>query len=197
MKQFLLFSLALACGSATLAAQAVDQYQPRTFDSSQSMATQPTVLTVVPPAPRCPVGMRAQHAPGSTLVRVAPGQPDPPAQRGPAERAFVQRLTMTLTNSKPTGIVAAHVTVHGTTGKPRVMNLSDGRRQPGESVRALDLAFDQTAIRETSAPMAVPGFTSVSRIDLDSVTYADGTTWKSDPGSCSIAPDGMMLVSAR
>jgi len=41
----------------------------------------------------------------------------------------------------------------------------------------------------------VPGLSAVSMIDLNSVTYSDGSTWKLAAGSvCSSRIDPMMLV---
>lgn len=48
-----------------------------------------------------------------------------------------------------------------------------------------------------SSDLSLRRFTSVTSVDLNSLTYADGATWQaSSPGACSVVPDPLMLVSA-
>jgi hypothetical protein len=47
-----------------------------------------------------------------------------------------------------------------------------------------------------SGDFGLPGFASASRVDLDSVTYSDGTVWKlAGNEMCHVAPDPMMLIN--
>ena len=49
-----------------------------------------------------------------------------------------------------------------------------------------------------SSDLSLSRFTAVTSVDLNSITYADGTTWHtSSPAACSITPDLIMLVAAR
>ena len=46
-----------------------------------------------------------------------------------------------------------------------------------------------------SGDFRLPGFVSADRIDLQSITYEDGSTWKlAGKESCRVAPDPIMLV---
>jgi hypothetical protein len=46
--------------------------------------------------------------------------------------------------------------------------------------------------------MLFKGFTSVRWIDLDSITYADGSMWHSSPQrKCQVVPDRFMLVARQ
>jgi hypothetical protein len=195
------FALTLcAIGLAAQArAQAIDQYHPRSFgtagmeglgnDGTQNAnARHFTVLQLAPAqASACPVPMRAQQGASGGLVAVRRGQATPPAP------AF--RLTLTLTNPKSTGIASARVTVHGLSGKTRAIPTDSAPES--DLARTMNIRFDDSANAET-ADLLLRGFTTVTRIDLDSLTYADGATWTASAGaSCHVAPDPLMLLSAR
>jgi len=52
--------------------------------------------------------------------------------------------------------------------------------------------------REAAADVTVPGLSGVTTIELNSVTYADGSTWKLAGGSVCRSPiDGFMLIGNR
>jgi hypothetical protein len=60
----------------------------------------------------------------------------------------------------------------------------------------LNLTLDPNA--NASADLTLKSFTSVTRIDLDTIDYADGSSWKSSTAqACRIAPDGLMLIGSR
>jgi hypothetical protein len=60
----------------------------------------------------------------------------------------------------------------------------------------LDLSLDPNA--NVSADLTLKSFTTVSRIDLDAIDYADGSSWQSSTSqTCRIAPDLLMLVASR
>jgi hypothetical protein len=190
MKRTFALSFFMLLGSAALAAQAIDMNHPQGASTVQMVFLNGSPQQNPPAAaPACPVSMRAQHAMGGALVKATPGHS--------TQRLSFQRLVLTLTNRSASGITGATVTVHGTTGKARVMPAGASGDDDSDDAQVLDLAFDQGAVKETSANLAVRGLTSVSRIDLNSVTYADGTTWKSDSYVCYAVPDPNMLVSAR
>ena len=64
--------------------------------------------------------------------------------------------------------------------------------------RTLDVTFTSEADGSSTAELDLPAFTSVQTVRLDSITYADGSTWKvADARVCSVAPDGFMLISGR
>lgn len=172
---------ALLLSSITLAAQAVDQYHPRKIEKW------PVVVTVY--ANQCPVGMRAQHTPGGGLVAVAPGRP--------ADRGFSQRLRLTLANPKPVRITGATITVHGLDGKARVTPSDSSEDDSAEQTRRLQIGFFDGSVKQTWSDLSVPGIVSVTRIDLESVSYEDGSTWSATRVGCHIVPDTFMLVSAR
>jgi hypothetical protein len=184
MHRTVAFSFVILLASAALAAQSA----PQSKEGLQSTKT--VIVNPGEAAPSCPIAMSARHAGGGEMVKVSPGEP--------AQQIPVQRLTLTLTRPNSPGIAAATVTVHGFTGKTRYVPLgaSEAARD-GKTVddgKTIDVAF---AAGSTATLLRAPGFTAVTRIDLESVTYADGATWKSDGRVCSVTPDGLMLVNAR
>jgi hypothetical protein len=51
--------------------------------------------------------------------------------------------------------------------------------------------------RPITTDLSLSHFTAVTSIDLDSITYADGSTWRSaSAGACSVVPDKRMLIAA-
>ena len=133
--------------------------------------------------------MHAQQRAGGDVLITRDGQRHPLSQR-------IHLILGGFTN--PARIVAAKVTVRGTNGKPRAVPtalLPDGS---GETTKTLDLKFEVSEKGEVSTDMSLAGFTSVSSIRLDSLTFADGSIWVPTNGkTCRTAPDPFMLVSAR
>jgi hypothetical protein len=69
---------------------------------------------------------------------------------------------------------------------------------PSDATRTLDVAFPAGSDKNASADLWVPGMSAVYSIDLVSVTYADGSTWKLAAGkTCHTPIDGVMLVGGR
>jgi len=140
-------------------------------------------------AQECPVSMHAQQRAGGDVLVTRDGQRHP----------LSQRIHLILGDFKnPARVVSAQVTVRGANGKPRAVPTAFSPGGPGEATKTLDLKFDVTENGEVSTDLSLAGFTSVSSIRLDSLTFADGSTWvSSDSKTCRTAPDPFMLVSAR
>ena len=139
----------------------------------------------------CPVDMRVRQRMGGGTVAVD--------KDGTRRQIFAQRLRLIL-NSLRQGegdrkAVSATVTVHGTGAKARMQSLRSGSVS-NSMVKSfhVDLAhWDEPGV---SGEFLLPGFTSASQVDLESVTYDDGTTWKlSNNQSCRVAPDPLMLIA--
>jgi hypothetical protein len=131
----------------------------------------------------CPVSMRAQHRSNPSLMNARNATPEPLAQR------------IHLTASSGTyssAILSINVTVRGTTAKARTLPTSQA--DPSDAAMTFNLRADQA--NAVASDLLLRGFTSVQAIDLESVTYADGSSWlASTARSCSITPDNLMLVS--
>jgi hypothetical protein len=118
----------------------------------------------------CPIELKASlNSPGKIVPIV-------PAKKG-RSTGNEHRLQITLSNPK-SEVVAARITVHGfpVGGRvdPAVLYLT---KNPAEITKTI--AFDQivAAGQNTSFGVAVPNFSAVTSIDLDSVTYSDGSGW--------------------
>jgi hypothetical protein len=137
----------------------------------------------------CPVAMEAKLLGGADMRRVGEK-----AMGGPG-----QRIRLTLRDrTNPAKVVGAKVAVRGTDGKPRMSALADSGNRTGEVTRTVTLSFNDRGESWAAADLVLRGLTSVSRVRLESLTYADGTTWQPEQGSsCSIVPDPLMLVAGR
>jgi hypothetical protein len=108
-----------------------------------------------------------------------------------------QRLHLIVTNPDSRRVVQASVTVRGFADKARVVQTMSSSDSP-DAARTMDVRFLAGSGKEVSADLRVPGLTAVSAIDLNSVTYADGSIWKlAAGGSCRSWIDGLMLVSGN
>ncbi len=151
-------------------------------------------LNFVIPAPlsfACPVVMDARHEDGlhrRVLVNGAAAQETPGL-----------RFVLTLINPQSTRIVKAKVTVHGTNGKWQLFKADTAQTGSAEASKTLELEFTSPGDeKNVSANLMLPGFTSVTSIELDSLTYANGSSWKfAGRGSCQVAPNPFMLVDAQ
>ena len=174
-------SLTAALAVFTLSAAA----QAPAVDSS--LVWTPTTMQ-----PVCPVDLRAERGTGSGLVITHTSE-----HHGPT--GIAQQLHMTFTNRLPKNAVGVTLTVHGLTAAFRIMPATQSAAASGGTITRtlhLDLTLDPNA--NASADLTLKSFTSVIRIDLDALDYADGSNWtRSATQTCRIAPDGLMLISSR
>ena len=92
-------------------------------------------------------------------------------------------------------VVSASVAVHGLTPQSRVVPVQSGDER-AQASRKLKVSFSSDASGAAGADLAVRGFSAVLSIDVDSVTFADGSTWKSAAGACRVIPDPVMLIGS-
>jgi hypothetical protein len=141
----------------------------------------------------CPVDMEARHATQTPVSMNAGGENAPDNKVVPQ----LQRLHLTLTNPSSRDIVSAQFTAHGFSKKPRAMDLSSGSNET-DLAKTIDIALGVKGKGHASHDLSLNHFTAVTSIDLNSISYADGTTWRApSPGACSITPSGVMLVAAN
>jgi hypothetical protein len=159
-----------------------------TRTASQEEAQKATASVL---ANNCPISLHAGHAPGGDMIEV----------NGKRVHNTAQRLHLSISDSDSKRIVAANVTVHGFSNKARYMPAMSAQ-DSSDAAKTLDVRFPSgqgsESDKERSAELAVPGLTAVTVIDLNSVTYSDGSTWKlASGGSCRSWVDGLMLVSSQ
>ena len=119
-------------------------------------------------------------------------------ENGVKRPLFAPRLRLFLddvrTDKSSQRIVSAAVTVHGSKSTAKVRPI-DSKTDPGDLAMTLNVSLADWGEPGVSGDFRLPGFTSANRVDLQSVTYADGSTWKLSGGeSCRVAPDPLMLV---
>jgi hypothetical protein len=175
-------------GTLPLIAQAVSNQVVR-LQTAPLPQAQVTLVQIMPQAGACPVSVHAQQAASWNRMEVGSDHP-----KGPA-----QRLHLTLANPDSSRITKATVTVRGLTPKTRATPtpLTVGRDR-SNAARTLDVPFSSASGKEVSADLWVSGLSAVYTVDLVSLTYADGSTWKLATGqSCRTSIDGFMLIGAR
>jgi hypothetical protein len=174
-------SFVVLLGSAALAAQA----NPQGFGVSGMEPVQTTVIQLPQPA-GCPVLLNARQAPGG----------NPMVVNGVRIKGIAQLLHLIVTSPNSKRVVAANVTVHGFANKGRVVPTLSAQ-DSSDATKTFDVKFPAEP-KEISTDLAVPGFSAVSAIDLNSVTYADGSTWKLAAGStCSSRIDPIMQTGSH
>jgi hypothetical protein len=143
------------------------------------------------PGADCPVGLKINHG-SSFLKRDTEYGPFAP----PAPKVQEQRIQLTMTNPSPKKIVSAQITVYGFSDKWRAIPLAGATDTP-DLRKMVNIVLNVKGNDHASSDLSLPRFTAVAYVDLDSITYADGATWKaSSPDACSVSPDLFMLVSA-
>jgi hypothetical protein len=178
--------LPLAIVLATTSAVAQDTVLLRSPQATPSVLMQPRT-----PSVDCPVGIKVSHGP-SSLKRDTEFGPF----ASPSPKVQEQRIQFTMTNPSRKEIVSAQITVYGFSDKWRAIPLAGAKDAPDLRKR-LDLVLNVKGNDHASSDLSLNRFTSVAYVNLDSLTYADGATWKaSSPAACSVTPDPLMLVSA-
>jgi hypothetical protein len=166
--------------------------QSRTPDPTQS-----ATLYRRPDTTGCPVGVRAQREVTLGTVIVKDGQ-DGQDGRSRPENEITQRLHMTLSNSNPHAIVGMQITVHGFPAKARVVPTVSAQSDRSELEKTIDLKINVGSNQNASTDLRLRAFTAVRLLNVDSVDYADGSSWHaSAQQTCHVEPDGFMLVSSR
>ena len=163
-------------------------------DAKLALATPPLHMDRT----NCPVGLEVKHATGLPTAIGA----EAPSINGKAlpygqVRLSVQNLgiRLILTNLSPQSIVSAQVVVHGFSNKWRYVPLSGA---DPDLATPVDVALDVKGNGQASHNLSLSRFTAITAVDVNEITYADGSAWRtSSPGACSASPDLFMLVNAE
>jgi hypothetical protein len=152
----------------------------------------------------CPIGVEVNLVALPSVSNAGPSINGQPAHRkGPSvegQQVTKDHLQLRLDVSNPSSrdIVGAQFTVHGFSRRWRVIEPSDPSNAP-DLWRTVDVALDVQGRGHASSELSLTHFTAIlTSIDVDSVTYADGTQWQApSPGSCSTIPNMVMRISAQ
>jgi hypothetical protein len=120
-------------------------------------------------------------------------------KHGAQVQMFAARLKLLLRDLRPhrpaQQMVEATVTVHGLNGAEQIVPADAHRNRSAEAVKTLTVRLTPDGDPEVSGDLRLPGFTATLMVDLDSVTYDDGTVVKfSGSSACHAPPDMVMLV---
>ena len=100
-----------------------------------------------------------------------------------------------MTNFLPHEIVNAEITAHAFSYKLRSFSVP---APTPDLAKTVDVAFNVKGNSSASRELSFAHFPPVRTFDVNSVTYADGSTWHaSSPGICSVAPSAAMRISAH
>jgi len=193
MKPIFVAFVMVLLGGATVTGQGVSQPQSSfgvaSMENMQTAGTNTISPASQPPSLGvCPVSMRAQHLSDGSLVKTRDGHPG----------GIGQWLHLSLASRDSRQVARATLRVRGFSPKARVTQTGPGGDQAFDAMRTLTVAFAAGADRSATADFRVPGMTAVGRIDVESLEYSDGSTWKIGGASnCRVAPDPEMLITSR
>src|SRR3984957_16556773 len=135
---------------------------------------------------KCPVGLEVEQI-GSLLARAVPADD--------ADQRSSQRFDFRMTNLSPHEIVNAEITAHAFSDKWRVFSVP---APTPDLWQTIDVVFEVKGNGSATSELSFAHFPAIRTFDVNSVTYADGSTWHaSSPGACSVAPRGPMRISAQ
>jgi hypothetical protein len=158
----------------------------------QSMNAQATVAPISTGS-ACPIVMSARHLMGAHISQARKG--DPP---NPSTKVTSPSLRLLLASRDSRQIIAATIKVHGFAGESRAIPIQNGMGTGSDASQTIKLQFTQEPGNEATAVFGATNMAVIQTIDLESVVYADGSTWRlADGQSCWIAPDPLMLISSR
>jgi hypothetical protein len=185
-------SLAALLSSVTLAAQSPASGQGQSLVQSPQHEGQRTLKSgvyVIPMSLGCPIYMHAQQRGNQELLNAHKGK----------SVGVAQRLRLTVANMiNPAAITGVRVVVHGTSTNVHLVPTDTIMDGFSDAAKAFDLPFSLGQNENASANLLLRGFTSVQSVSLESVTYADGSSWSPPSGrSCRTALDSLVLVSGR
>ena len=169
-------SLAILFGSCPLFAQSAAAPVQFTVRSAQASSG-------------CPFEMRLNQSVSGSVRQ---------AENGQSRTVFRTRLHLVLSGSPHAeiflpGLKSAAVTVHGYNGKPRIELVAPG---DAPEAKALKVQFVAAGDNKASSDFVVAGLASASWLDIHSLSFASGTTWKPAKGqSCIVSPSLVMLIS--
>jgi hypothetical protein len=149
----------------------------------------------------CPVDMQATHSTPTPVRMNAYGAPENGSPlngqknlQEPPAPVINQQIHLGMISLVPQNIVSAVFTVRGFSNKTRAINTAS---QGPDLKRSIKVVVDLKGKGHASSDLSLRDFTTVATIDLDAITYADGSTWRnSSPAACRVIPQNMMLVAS-
>lgn len=158
----------------------------------QSLAhntSQPAVLETLTYSNQCPLTLSAQQGSSGQLrsTQVIPSHAD--------KQPIGQQIRLTLANPRLIGVTAARIQVRGYTPNARAFPAAS---PSPDAARSLDLVLTVAPGQDATTDLRLESFSAVTSIELESVSYADGSRWQAGAEArCQIAPDPILLITGR
>jgi hypothetical protein len=160
------------------------QAQPR----SQADAAHPlnTIFQVPAESDGCPVGLSAERRSNMMMLRAGDSR----------LKDSAHGLRITFNHREGPQIESAEITVYGVTSKLRALPAATSSSDEISKTFQLQRTKGSEGLQEASIWMHKVG--SLTRVELISITYADGTTWNESKSSrCQAVPSALMLISNK
>lgn len=150
---------------------------------AQSNSSQ-IVLVSPPSSANCPVGLTARQSSVGAVKQTDKGAP-----------STAMGFTVTFTPLNAHSIVQAKLTFHGLDGAQVIPAKDQSTGNATEDFTVAPSAMDNHRFESIVYAQKLTG---VQLVELDEVTYADGTRWqKSAKSTCLVVPSHLRLVSGQ
>jgi hypothetical protein len=134
----------------------------------------------------CPVSLSAERRSDMMMLRTGDSR----------LKNSAQGLRITFNHRDEPQIESAEITVYGLTSKLRVLPASTSSSDEVSKTFELRRTKGSEGLQEASVWMHKVG--SLTRVELISITYADGTTWrKSQSSQCQAVPSALLLIRGK
>lgn len=140
----------------------------------------------------CPVAMHLDQSVMGAAAHVKTGQSAMPLRT---------RLHLVLSGAPeakvhPAQIQEAGVTVYGYDTTPHFKLTSPAQGKRSVPAKRMTVKFVPQSDGSAEANFAVAGLPWASLLEINSITFANGNTWKPAPGrTCTVTPDPIVLVA--
>lgn len=176
-----LVSLLMLLATISAPCQLEPQRQP---DAARSLST--IFRTPAAADSECPVGLFAERRSETRMLSTGDSH-----RKGPG-----QGLHLTFSHRDQPQIESVEITVYGVTSKLRV--LPAGMASSGEVSKTFQLQRVKGSEGLQHASIWMQSVGSLTRVELTSIAYADGTTWNESKSSrCQVIPSALMLISSK
>jgi hypothetical protein len=134
----------------------------------------------------CPIGLSAERRSDMLMLRADDSRQSEPAQG----------LHITFNHREEPQIESVEITVYGATSKLRALPAATSSSDEISKTFQLQRTQGSEGLQEASIWMHKVG--SLTRVELTSITYADGTTWSELKSSqCRAVPSNLMLINNK
>ena len=144
---------------------------------------------------KCPVGLEVEQNGTPVAYGAIAGSGSAHGPADDVDQRWSQRFDFKMTNFSLHDIVNAEITAHAFSSKWRVFSVP---APTPDLWRTVDVAFDVKGNGSATRELSFAHFPAIRTFDVNSVTYADGSTWHaSSSGACSVTPRARMRISAQ